>query len=85
MLSNPLSLDEIKDIHTTILAMEAEIHNPGAANYRGHDLLADIEDALYRLADVIERTEALQNKEPCPHEQAAYGALRAYDFPEICR
>jgi hypothetical protein len=58
-VENPLSLDELKDIRTTILAMEAEIHNPGAARYRGHDLLPDIEDALYRLADVIERTERL--------------------------
>lgn len=59
-VENPLSLDELKDIRTTILAMEAEIHNPGAAAARGHrDLLSDIEDALYRLADVIERSERL--------------------------
>lgn len=56
-VENPLSLDELKDIHVTLLAAEAEIHNPGAARSRGHDLLHDIEDALYRLADVIERTE----------------------------
>lgn len=57
-VANPLSLDEMKDIRTTILAMKAEIHNPGAARARGQrDLLTDIEDALYRLADVIERTE----------------------------
>lgn len=59
-VANPLSLDEMKDIRTTILAMEQEIHNPGAAAARGHrDFLKDIEDALYRLADVIERTECL--------------------------
>lgn len=56
-VQNPLSLDEIKDIRKTILAMEEEIHHPGAARNCGHDILADIEDALYRLADVIERTE----------------------------
>jgi len=59
IVNNPLTLDEIKDIRKTIVAMEDEIHHPGAARSRGHDLLPDIEDALYRLADVIERTEAL--------------------------
>jgi hypothetical protein len=58
-VQNPLSLDELKNIRATVLAMETEIHNPGAAAARGHDLLPDIEDALYRLADVIERTERL--------------------------
>jgi len=57
----PLSLDELKDIRTTMLAMEEEIHHPGAARSRGHDLLPDIEDALYRLADVIERSERLDD------------------------
>jgi hypothetical protein len=56
-VQNPLSLEELIDIRKTMLAMEEEIHHPGAARYSGRDLLADIEDALYRLADVIERTE----------------------------
>jgi hypothetical protein len=56
---SPLTLDEIKDIRTTLLAMETEIHNPGTARARRHDLMADIEDVLYRLADVIERTARL--------------------------
>lgn len=59
IVASPLTLDEIKDIRTTMLAMEEEIHHPGAARSRSHDLLEDIEDALYRLADVIERTERL--------------------------
>jgi hypothetical protein len=58
-VANPLSLAEIKDIRRTILAMEEEIHHPGAARCSQRDLLAEIEDALYRLADVIERTERL--------------------------
>lgn len=58
-VANPLALDEMKDIRATLIAMEDEIHHPGAARSKGHDLLSDIEDALYRLADVIERTERL--------------------------
>jgi len=59
-VASPLTLDEIRDIHVALLAAQAEIHNPGAARSRGQrDLMADIEDALYRLADVIERTERL--------------------------
>ncbi len=55
---NRLSLDEMRDIHVTVLAMEAEIHNPGAANARGdHDFLDDIQDALRRLAHAIECAE----------------------------
>ena len=62
IVANPLSLDEIKTIRKTILEMEAEIHNPGASRHRGFDLLPAIEDALYRLADVIERTEAVEGQ-----------------------
>lgn len=59
-IANPLSLEELKDIRNTILSMESEIHNPGAARALGHhNFLSNIEDALYRLADVIERTERL--------------------------
>lgn len=52
---NPLSIEEMQDLRKTMLAMEKEIHHPGASRSRGHDLLPDIEDALYRLLDAIER------------------------------
>lgn len=56
-VQNPLTLDEIKDIYATMVTMVDEIHHPGAARSQQFDLLSAIEDSLYRLADVIERTE----------------------------
>lgn len=49
----------MKDILTTMFAMEEEIHHPGAARSSGFDLMTDIEDALRRLAHAIESAERL--------------------------
>jgi hypothetical protein len=52
-LQFPLTVEEMIDILTTINAMEEEIHHPGAAAHRGHDLLDDIKDAQRRLIHSI--------------------------------
>lgn len=60
--ANPLSLDEMRDILVTIQAAQQEIIKPGSAANGGYarDLDDDINDALYRLTDAIERAQRLE-------------------------
>ena len=54
ILVNPLSLEEINDIRDTLRLAEMEIVRPGTAAMYNYDLLDMVNDALYRISDVIE-------------------------------
>lgn len=81
-MKSPLTLQELIDIRDTLRMAEMEIVRPGTAAMYGYDLLDDVNDALYRLQDTIERDQADED-DGLDSEGYPLGAPREWSEDEL--